>query len=266
MLNDSYQAMSTSSCHSKSGQKPSELLARLGVKFTGTPEKSTHWRCIAPMCPYKAVGNMQKNRVLKHSVTCTFLREHDQEAYDLAILSAGSSLTGAQLESSGNNSDLGKSEPETNSSCSRHMIDTPSKPSTSSMFKFCFGNTAAVTKDGKLNLAPLWAAGVQEKKKMVDKLQLEVDHIIMKLICIRGLVPNLLDSPEWKELMHKLNGLYSPTSSDTFGNKIIPQEAVYVRDKQIKLFKKETNLTLTFDGTTNRRKESFYTTHATTPS
>ena len=87
----------------------------------------------------------------------------------------------------------------------------------------------------------------------------------MWLICVQGLVPNLVDSPEWKELMQKLNGIYKPTSGDTFCDGYIPKEAAFVRNSQINLLKKEENLTLTFDGTTIRRQESFYTAHATTP-
>jgi hypothetical protein len=45
----------------------------------------------------------------------------------------------------------------------------------------------------------------------MKKFQNSVDHIIMRLICVRGLVPNLIDSPEWKELMNKLNGIYKPS-------------------------------------------------------
>jgi hypothetical protein len=88
----------------------------------------------------------------------------------------------------------------------------------------------------------------------------------MRLICVRGLVPNVLDSPEWKELMNKLNGTYKPSSSDAFRDSFIPQEAVFVQNKQIELLKAEEDLTLTFDGTTIRSNESFYTAHATTPS
>ena len=88
----------------------------------------------------------------------------------------------------------------------------------------------------------------------------------MQLICVHGLVPNVLDSPEWKELMNKLNGTYKPSSSDAFHDSFIPQEAVFVQNKQIELLKGEEDLTLTFDGTTICNNESFYTAHATTPS
>src|SRR6266511_1764060 len=88
----------------------------------------------------------------------------------------------------------------------------------------------------------------------------------MQLLCVHGLILNVLDSPEWKELMNKLNGIYKPSSSDLFHDSFIPQEAVFVRSKQIELLRAEENLTLTFDGTTIRSNDSFYTAHATTPS
>lgn len=88
----------------------------------------------------------------------------------------------------------------------------------------------------------------------------------MQLICVCGLVPNILDSPKWKELMQKLNGMYKPSGSDLFHGTFIPQEAVFIQSKQIELLKAEKNLTLTFNGTTIRINDSFYTVHATTPS
>jgi hypothetical protein len=66
--------------------------------------------------------------------------------------------------------------------------------------------------------------------------------------------------------MLKLNSVYKPSSSDMFRNDFIPKEAAFVRSSQIDLLKKEENLTLTFDRTTIRGQESFYTAHATTPS
>ena len=98
----------------------------------------------------------------------------------------------------------------------------------------------------------------------MDKVQTRVDHVVMRLICVRGLVPNILDSPEWKELIFLLNDHITATSSSTFSHKIIPQEAVYVREKMIALLKEEEDLTLTFDGTGTRRPNKFYTAHTTT--
>jgi hypothetical protein len=59
--------------------------------------------------------------------------------------------------------------------------------------------------------------------------------MIMQLICVHGLVPNILDSLEWKELMHILNPGYDPTSAEKFSNTIIPKEAAFVRKEQLKV-------------------------------
>jgi hypothetical protein len=91
-----------------------------------------------------------------------------------------------------------------------------------------------------------------------------IDHIIMRLICVCGLVPNILDSPEWKELVTTLNGSYSPTSASTFQDKYIPQEAAHIQKRQLECLCNEQNITITFDGTMTCKPHSFYTAHATT--
>jgi hypothetical protein len=87
----------------------------------------------------------------------------------------------------------------------------------------------------------------------------------MQLICARGLVPNIMDSDEWKELMNLLNGAYKPTSADTFATKHILREAVYVGQKQNDILCTIDNITLTFDGNTTQKLQSIYTAHAMTP-
>lgn len=96
----------------------------------------------------------------------------------------------------------------------------------------------------------LKAEGMKNKANSHKKFHQEVDHIIMQLICVQGLVPNLINSTKWKELMQKLNGIYKPTSGDSFSDSYIPKKAAFVCNSQINLLKKEENLTLTFDGMT----------------
>ena len=99
-------------------------------------------------------------------------------------------------------------------------------------------------------MVPICDQGKKIKEDTCQLFQAKVDHIIMRLICVCGLIPNLIDSAEWKELMHVLNGNYKPTSGDTFADKHIPCEANYVHEKQIKILCRIDNLTLTFDGNT----------------
>ncbi|KAH9829607.1 ribonuclease H-like domain-containing protein, partial [Rhodofomes roseus] len=58
---------------------------------------------------------------------------------------------------------------------------------------------------------------------------------------------------------------YKPVSSSTLAETQIPQEAERIRALQIELLKTKHNLTITYDGGANRRRESYYTIHVTTP-
>ena len=96
------------------------------------------------------------------------------------------------------------------------------------------------------------------------ELQARLDHFIVKLICVTGLVPHILDSAEWKEFMSITNPKYKTTSSDLFEEKLIPNEAAFIRKQVLEILKKERNLTLTFDGNSTRKSQSMYMVHVTT--
>ena len=123
--------------------------------------------------------------------------------------------------------------------------------------------------------APAEPQPPQKKTKVVDvetiaketgrlKLQDDADHAIMLLVCKCGLAPSILDTAEWKRVVNILNPHYHPTSSSTFTEKLIPQEAEYVRTKQVDILKASSNLTISFDGGSTR-KDAIYFVHATTP-
>ena len=118
---------------------------------------------------------------------------------------------------------------------------------------------------GQLNVMQLKEAGKKEKERMQQLHQDHVDLVIVKLICVHGVVPEVIDSPEWKALMNLLNPVYKPTSANTFHGKHIPCEAVHVCQKQVEVLHWSSNLTLTFDGNSIRKQQgSVYTAHATT--
>ena len=223
------------------GRKPNTLLNNLAKKVVASDGKDA-WVCKAPNCDYTRKGYLQAERVLPHSTACTLLEESDPKLFDAACKEYRKGSVGAQLE-----------------------VVAEGAPSSESIASTSSGGMSMhVTNAGELRRAPLVEAGKKTKVERDKRFQAEVDHIIMRLVCVRGLVPNVLDSPEWKELMAKLNGSYKPTSADDFRGRIIPREAAFVREKQIRLLKNEDNLTLTFDGTTIRKQESFYSAHATT--
>jgi hypothetical protein len=178
----------------------------------------THtWQCIEPDCNFVWKGNAQLDRVLKHATTCKDLQANNVEVWKVALEESGQGSLGTQIE--------GES-----------TVEPPVKRLRLSKMP-----------QGKLDLDWLCQTG-QKAKDELRLYQARVDHVIMWLICVRGLVLNIVDSNEWKELMFILNGTYRPTSADTFANKHIPWEAVFVHQKQIEILCTIDNLTLTFDG------------------
>ena len=189
-------------------------------------------------------GNASLDRVLKHSAgDCKVLQTWNQDLWRSAINESCHGALGAVMEAASGSSESILSDTQ------RRGQPLPKKAKTQAV----------------LDVTQLKAAGKKAKDAQLSEFQDNVDHVIMWLICVHGLVPNIIDTPEWKELLALLNINYHPTSRDTFANKHIPREAVFVREKQIKILKELDDLTLTFDGTTTRKPHSVYTVHATTP-
>ncbi|EKM79604.1 hypothetical protein AGABI1DRAFT_128748 [Agaricus bisporus var. burnettii JB137-S8] len=211
------------------GAPENPLLARLITKHVREQGKR-YFSCVA--CSMQRKGNASLDRAVKHALKCKKLEKYDKQLLLDVKAYAGESSLGAQLE------DLEETE---------------------------FGETINGRKKTGLDVAQLRAVGKQKEKKNWEIFQSRVDHAIMRLICVRGLVPNVIDSPEWKDLFALLNNNIRPTSSSTFADKIIPQEAAFVRERMVKLLRDSNNLTLSFDGSSTRHPESFYTTHITTP-
>ncbi|RDB28214.1 hypothetical protein Hypma_001371 [Hypsizygus marmoreus] len=230
--------------NSSLGRTPNDVMSRLVIKYIGDNNKRS-WGCVASKCDYQAKGNAALDRVLKHATKCKVLAAYDPELYQMAIEESVSGSLGVRLSKCQNT----EGEAAGTAEASGHQGTAQKKPAQSN----------------QLDLTQLRKAGGKRKEEEMKHFQLKVDHVIMRLICIRGLIPNVIDSAEWKELMTTLNSRYKPTSADVFADSYIPREAVHVRNQQIELLRKERNLTLTFDGTTTRKPQSFYTAHATTP-
>lgn len=97
-----------------------------------------------------------------------------------------------------------------------------------------------------------------------DIQQKQLDYDITKLVCVRGMVPAILDSKQWKTFMNDANPHYKSPSSTTVRENFIPAEAARIRQAQIEYLKTQRNLTMTFDGGTTRRPQSVYTVTVTT--
>lgn len=195
--------------------------------------------CVAEACSFLHAGNAQEDRVLRHANECKHL---SQELRDFASEKSASSSLGAQLE--------------TAAAADSSTAQSPTPGTTSALLPSFTKPNQSTGNQPKLSL--------DFTNTGREQLQLKIDFCIMKLICVCGLVPNLLDTDEWKEFMAVTNPKYKWTPSDTFERKYIPQEAQRVRDKVKGILKKERNLTLTFDGNSTRKPQSVYTTHITT--
>jgi hypothetical protein len=156
------------------------------------------------------------DRILKHAMTCKALQVHDVQLWEEAVKTSGQGSLGANLDEA-----VVVEE-------SLEQLQLKQQKVQSS-----------------LNIENLQETGKKVKEEQWKLFQSKVDHIIMHLICVWGLIPNLIDSPEWKELMGVLNSIYHPMSADIFADKHIPHEAVYIHKQQIDNLHSINNLKLT---------------------
>jgi hypothetical protein len=203
------------------------------------PDEKSSWGCVASGCTFLRQGNAQLERALKHATTCKILQADHVELWQQAIQESGDNSLGARLKK-----DLAAEDIPME-------VEPPMK---------------RLRAQNTLNMADLQETGKRVKEEARQLFQDKVDHVIMHLICVRGLVPHVIEFLKWKELMGLLSDSYHSTSATTFADKHIPCEAVYVREKQIKALHMINNLTLTFDGNTTQKPHSVYTIHATIPS
>ncbi|KAJ3792212.1 ribonuclease H-like domain-containing protein, partial [Lentinula aff. detonsa] len=190
--------------------------------------------CVAEGCDWLQAGNAAKNRVLRHAAhECKHL---STELRKWAITqSAGGSL-GSKLE---------PHTPSPSPACSSTLTAGPQsidKPATKLSIQHDFTELG--------------------KKEWQDKL----DFCIMKLICVNGLAPNILDSDEWKEFIQvATKSKLKATPSDKFEYDYIPNEAARVQQLTVEALRQHHNLTFTFDGSDTLGRDSVYTGHVTTP-
>jgi hypothetical protein len=146
-------------------------------------------------CQFLQRGNASKPHILDHALHYQYLPPNLK---DLATNSAAASSLGAKLA---------KMEIVTSSQPQPSLSTTQLKISGQATLDHNF------TRAGTL------------------KLQTKMDHCILRLICVRGLVPALIDSPEWKELMMVANPKYKVTPSDLFVEVHIPNKAQDIQKK-----------------------------------
>ncbi|OJT07823.1 hypothetical protein TRAPUB_1283 [Trametes pubescens] len=231
------------------GRPPKEEIRLFAIKCKHKTSGKQYYRCLGKGCDWFRAGTPQRGRLLKHAVQCRgFTLEDRKKANNFA---ARGSL-GAELgefdepTNGGERTDDGTASSVAGTSGIRAA--SPDDPSDT--------RKEPKLKDGGLNQRSL-AEGRAELKKNVDLR-------ILKLVCVRGLVPKVIDSQEWKNVLEAANPKYTPTSSSTFVDVLIPAEAAKVRVKQLTMLQKLWHLTLTYDGATTQKPQSVYTIHITT--
>lgn len=129
--------------------------------------------------------------------------------------------------------------------------------------------TGTDTKIDKSNVPENRKAGMELKRAAEDsgRVQLikNMNHAVLKVICVCGLPPTIVDYPEWKDMLRVANPKYNPPSSKTFVDSLIPCEYAFVKRKQGKHLQECENLTISFDGGTTAGLQSIYTVHVITP-
>lgn len=234
---------------SRRGRPRKALMSQLVVTGTDKDGSKAYW-CVAEGCDWTKKGNKAEDRVQAHASNCSFLQKSESEEHRELWASAnraqGGSSLGAKLQER-------EAEKSTSMSKKAKASRTQSKPDVDPSQPSVL---ESVREAGKQKAA-------KKRSETLDKLQQDIDHLIMRLVCVRGLVPHIIDTPEWKELLTKLNPDIHTTSSSMFVDNIIPKEAVFVRTEQEKRIKQSPYSTISFDGT-NTRLDSIYLLHATT--
>ncbi|KAI0634079.1 ribonuclease H-like domain-containing protein [Trametes polyzona] len=142
-------------------------------------------------------------------------------------------------------------------------VDSEAPPQLTSLkTRLALDTERSISKEPKLKKGGMGAIAVTLGR---EELRKRADFCILKLMCVRNLLPTIVDTHEWKVFVHELNPRYEPTSSTTFVDKHIPSEAAQVRLLQLEVLKGYHNLTLTYDGGSIRKPQSVYTVHITTP-
>lgn len=230
----------------------------LSVKCQHRATGQMFYRCAAPGCLFLRHGHPQCSRVLQHATQCRKLppalrqralewaaaRSLSAELAESSTSTATSTSTDLATPFNARDTESVTAQPTTHMTTAAREAAAPPQDPTRKIKKGGLGEVVV-------------AAGRAE-------LRAKLDFRIMKLICVRGLVPTILDTAEWKEFLQDANPRYQPTSSTTFVDKHIPSEAAQVRLLQIKILKQLDNLTLTYDGGSTRKPQSVYTVHITT--
>ena len=187
-----------------------------------------YWKCVSPECRHFQAGFRALGRILVHATRC------DKLSVDLKDLA--------------NDSAIGENAPGAKVNPKKILTDTEDLEPLHKKVKTIQNTLIDVA----------IATGKADYKHALNLR-------VVELFCVRAIPAKVLDAPEWKKFVEEATkSKYTPPSSTTFTEKLVPGEAALVRSYQIKFLSACINLTLTFDGGATRKPSSVYTVHVTT--
>jgi hypothetical protein len=225
---------------SNKGRKSSNITSRLCVKYKDENDGKRYYGCVASKCDWLQHGNAANDRILKHATTCKHLLPDDQQ---FAINQSANDSLGERIAISDEKK-------------AAQNVPAPS------LAEFSFASTHMAPKGPKLKSGSIEADCTNAGR---EELKQRLDFAIMKVICVGGMSPYMVDKPCWKEMWEVGNPRYKPTPSTMFVDTHIPKEEARIHKKTIEILRGYDNNTLTFDGNDTRARDSVYTTHYTTP-
>lgn len=237
------------------GRPPDKLMSLVIQKIKVGGAKG--WKCIGVGCSHERKGNATVRRVFSHSAVCKYLQKSHNALYQQVLTKQSSNSLGARRDqreaTDGATATSGSVTKTIHTSTTAHSVPLVKK------LKMNIEDDRMQT-----SIKPTAEAGGRQKRsERLAQMQEDVDFATMKLICVRGIVPSVVDSPEWKERDKWLSPEYRSTSSSIFVERFIPQEAAHVRKMMMQRLSTEDYITISFDGG-NTRRDSIYLFHATT--
>ncbi|KAJ7198848.1 hypothetical protein GGX14DRAFT_573290 [Mycena pura] len=230
----------------KPGPQSNTLLDRLSSQLTDDKKRTSnksYWICRAEGCAHRREGRRVSADVLTHALRCDLLRKQYPEARREAEEHQAKFALSAELE-----------EADSKKASEQRPVGRPKKLNGVEMGQ------------QPLDLTSFRDAGKKKTKEQLEEWQKKADFLLMMLICKCGLVPNLIDSDDWRAFVKHLNPAYVATGSKKFTQVHIPREAALVKQRTTLALQNSRDLTYTTDGTGIRRGDQFYTSHACTPS
>ncbi|KAB5587844.1 hypothetical protein CTheo_8714 [Ceratobasidium theobromae] len=243
-FDDEVYALATMVSHG--GAPHNELADRLVIscylKDKPKTDKNHHFWCVASsLCGFKLANTKrQLDQILRHSVRCPILCYWKPELYAQAEVEYAQHAPSAKLAPEA----LGPNQEGTTVSAPT-MLPVPAEQHASAVKRFFapFADQAKLDTITRINLA------------------------VVRLLCSAGMPPRIADSPDWTRLFHaiapRLLG-YTPPSSTTLCDKLIPAEARQALLNMRHFLAGYHNLSLSIDGLTEG-DQPVYTVHICTP-